>query len=116
MLALPRLVGDGDEVELARRDRDLLHASVELVAVGVEVVDGQARPLALVGAEPVDHRLGLQQPHVLQRADVVGERARRLMSAKLDLPCARRCRCRARAAWRRCCARCTGPLCRSGWG
>ena len=68
--SLPRLVADLGEVELACADDDLLAASVDRVAIGVEVGDGLPGE-AFVGAEPGEHLVvGLDQPGVLQRGDV----------------------------------------------
>ena len=69
--ALPRLVADLRQVELAGAHDHLLQSPVHLVAVGVEIGDRHAR-LTFVGAEPRLHLLvRLQQPHVLHRGHVL---------------------------------------------
>ncbi len=72
---LPRLVPDRAEVELAGRHDHLLHPSVDLVAVDVEVADRESGAQPLVVAESLDQLTWVQQAHVLQRFDVTRDLA-----------------------------------------
>ena len=82
--ALPRLVADLVEVELASANEHLARHAVDLVAVGVEIVDGLAG-VTPVGLESGDHlALGLEQPNITKRLNVFGHlRARE--AAELDI-------------------------------
>ena len=71
--ALPALVGDVVDVELAGRDQHLLAEAVDLVAVDVEVVDRQTGLLALVDAEARQHLARVEQADVLERRSVAGD-------------------------------------------
>ena len=70
MLALPGLVRDASEIELARRDQHLLALPVDHVAVDVEVIDLQPGHLAAVDREPRQQQTRGEQTNVLDRFEI----------------------------------------------
>ena len=69
MLGDPRLVRDAFGIEFASRDHGLLHTTIHLVTVHVEIVDGVERELSLVEREAVLHFRDVQQAGIRQRHD-----------------------------------------------